>query len=77
MQATSKVSDQTARMRRLIWGFAVRTYRIIENLMSRLNIFLLTSELIQYFKKSEVDIAITSVRPSVCWTLRPPVCPSR
>ena len=32
----SKGSDQTARMRRLTWGFAGRTYHIFGNLMSRL-----------------------------------------
>ena len=32
MQMTSKGSDQTARMGRLIWGFAGRTYHIIVNL---------------------------------------------
>ena len=32
-QATSKDSDQTAHMRRLIWGFADRTYHIVGNLM--------------------------------------------
>ena len=31
IQATSKGSDQTARMRRLIWGFAGRTYHIVGN----------------------------------------------
>ena len=36
MQATSKGSDQTARMRRLICGFSGRTYHIVGNLMSRL-----------------------------------------
>ena len=30
---TSKGSDQTARMRRLVGGFAVRTYHIVGNLM--------------------------------------------
>ena len=35
--ATSKGSDQTAHMRRLIWGFAGRTYHIVGNFMSRLN----------------------------------------
>ena len=33
MQATSKGSDQTAHMRRLISGFAGRTYHIVGNLM--------------------------------------------
>ena len=35
IQATtcSKDSDQTARMRRLIWGFAGRTDHIVENFM--------------------------------------------
>ena len=32
-QATSKGSDQTVRMRRLVWGFAGRTYHIVGNLM--------------------------------------------
>ena len=36
MDATSKGSDQTARTRRLIRGFAGRTYHIVGNLMSRL-----------------------------------------
>ena len=36
-QATSKGSDQTARMRRLICGFAGRTYHIVGNLMHWLN----------------------------------------
>ena len=39
-QTTSKGSDQTARMRRLIWAFTGRTYHIVGNLMSRLIIFL-------------------------------------
>ena len=37
IQATSKGCDQTARMCRLIWGFAGSTYHIVGNLMSRLN----------------------------------------
>ena len=37
IQARSKGSDQTARMRRLIGGFAGRTYHVVGNLMSRLN----------------------------------------
>ena len=45
IQATSKGSDQTARMRRLLWGFAGRTYHIVGNLMSRLKIFVLTNYL--------------------------------
>ena len=43
MQATSKGSDQTGRMHRLIWGFAGRTYHIVGNLMPRL-IYLLYSK---------------------------------
>ena len=35
-QATSKGSDQTVCMRRLVWGFAGRTFHIVGNLMSRL-----------------------------------------
>ena len=34
IQATSKGSDQTAHMRRLVWAFAGRTYHIVGNLMS-------------------------------------------
>ena len=34
-----KCSDQTARMRRLIWDFAGRTYHIVGNLMPRLIYF--------------------------------------
>ena len=37
MQATSKGSDQTARMRRLNWCFAGRTYHIVGNITPRLN----------------------------------------
>ena len=33
MQATSKSSDQTAHMRRLIWGFAGRTYHTFGKLL--------------------------------------------
>ena len=36
IQATSKGSDQSARICRLVWAFAGRTYHIIGNLMSRL-----------------------------------------
>ena len=36
-QASSKGSDQTARMRRLIWGFAGRTYHNVGNPMHWLN----------------------------------------
>ena len=39
IQATSKGSDQTARMRRLIWGFAGRTYDIVGNLTQWLNCY--------------------------------------
>ena len=39
---TSKGSDQTARMRRLVWAFAGRTYHIVGNLMSRLILLPLT-----------------------------------
>ena len=39
---TSKGSDQTARMRRLIWGFAGHNYHIVGNLMHWLNLFLIS-----------------------------------
>ena len=34
--STSKGSDQTVRMRRLVWAFAGRTYHIVGNFMPRL-----------------------------------------
>ena len=37
-QATSKGSDQTVRMHRLVLAFASRTYHIVGNLMSRLKL---------------------------------------
>ena len=40
IQATSKASDQTACMPRLIWGFAGRTYNIVGNLMLQLNYYI-------------------------------------
>ena len=36
IQATRQISDQTARMRRLVKAFAGRTYHIVGNLMLRL-----------------------------------------
>ena len=36
IQVTSKGTDQTARMYRLVWAFAGRTFLIVGNLMSRL-----------------------------------------
>ena len=48
MQATCKGSDQTARMRRLIWGFAGRTYHIVGNLMSQLIVD--TSYKVQWYR---------------------------
>ena len=36
IQVPSKCSDQTARMRKLIWGFAGRIYHIVRNLMKQL-----------------------------------------
>ena len=39
MQSTSKASDQTARIRRLIRGYACRTYHIFGNRMLRLIYF--------------------------------------
>ena len=41
IKATSKGSDQTARMRRLIWVFAGHTYHNVGNLMHWLKCFLL------------------------------------
>ena len=44
MDATSKGSDQTARKRRLILGFAGRTYHIVGNFVSMLiNVFKFSS----------------------------------
>ena len=39
MQATNKGSDQTARMCRLVLGFAGRIYHIVGNLTSRLYLY--------------------------------------
>ena len=36
IQANSKISDQNAHMRRLIWSFACHTYHIVRNVMSQL-----------------------------------------
>ena len=36
MQTASNGSDQSAHMRRLIWGFAGRIFHIVENLMLQL-----------------------------------------
>ena len=47
IQATSKGSDQSERMRRLVWAFADRTYHIVGNLMYRLIKFIL--QLLRYF----------------------------
>ena len=46
MQATSKGSDQTARMRMLIWDFAGRTYHFFGNLTSWLSHYARKYELI-------------------------------
>ena len=49
IQATSTVSDQTAGMCRLIWGFAGCTYHIVGNVMSLLNY--LSANLYEYSLK--------------------------
>ena len=49
VQATSKCSDQTAHMRRLVWAFVGRTYHIVGSLMSRLIYANTCSEWIKYF----------------------------
>ena len=63
MQTTSKGSDQTARMRRLICGFAGLTYHIVGNLMSQLNylleiilasITLLASESLSFYGREKL-----------------------
>ena len=47
-QATSKGSDQTARMRRLIWGFDGLTYHIDGNLMPWLIYIYWGKKVLQY-----------------------------
>ena len=48
IQATSKGSDQTARMRRLFWAFAGRTYHIVGDHMPRF-IFQLNGVFITFY----------------------------
>ena len=50
---TSKGSDQTARMRRLICSFAGRTYHIVGNLMWWLICFTLTGKRLRCYKKNQ------------------------
>ena len=45
LQADNEVSDQTARLRRLIWVFAWRTCNLVGNDVPRLNCILLTFHL--------------------------------
>ena len=45
IQGTSKCSDQTARMHRMVWAFAGRTHHIVGNLMLRLKIWNLACHL--------------------------------
>ena len=52
---TSKGSDQTARMRRLIGGFAGRTYHIVGYLMSRLSYLSSDKTHIPYSNMGEFD----------------------
>ena len=56
-QATSKGSDRTARMRRLIWGFAGRTYHIVGNLMY----WLKCNMKLHFFRKSDYSIQFTKI----------------
>ena len=52
---TRNGSDQTALMRRLILGFASRTYHIVGNLMHRLSTGLKHRKLFIYFAKHFLD----------------------
>ena len=61
MQAARKGSDQTAHMRRLIWGFAGRTYHIFGNLMSRLNYSVLSVEAIDSVSSSINSLKVAGV----------------
>ena len=82
-QATSKGSDQTARTRRLIWGFAGRTYHIVGNIMHwlilTLGIFFILLLLPADFTKNVqeqtewIQIKI-GVHLCVCLCLSPFVC---
>ena len=55
MRATCKGSDQTAHMRRLLRGFAGRTYHIVGNIMSRLKCVKLT------LLKAKNDISVEKI----------------
>ena len=61
MQATSKGSDQTARMGRLIWGFAGCTYHIVGNLMSWLKYYI---GILQNLKDKEIGLKLTWAQDS-------------
>ena len=64
MQATSKGSDKTARMHRLIWGFAGRTYHIVGNLMPWLNIIINSYLAILKFSQKSYIFQIFSIKPN-------------
>ena len=50
-QETSKGSDQTARIRRLVWAIAGRTYHIVGNLLSQLIIFFYSASSISKYQE--------------------------
>ena len=70
MQATSKGSDQTARMRRLVLAFVGRTYHIVGNLMSGVILHLLWVPFLEalyipdptYYKKKIIKMQISCCR---------------
>ena len=70
-QATSKGSDQTARMRRLVCAFAGRTYLIVGNLMSRLKYVrhCLCNALYVYCRGRAVTYVGKTCGPTPCFVL--------
>ena len=58
IQGTGKGSGQIARMRRLFWAFAGRTYHIVGNLMPRLIIMCLIGKTDRYVATYTISIKI-------------------
>ena len=72
IQATSKGSDQTERMRSLIRDYAGRTYHIVGNLMSRLIFYLyifpfIMTNLVSIFTdRIPLGVSLPSVVSAIC-----------
>ena len=74
IQATSKGYNQTARMRRLIWAFAGRTYHIVGKLMSQLRLFIILQIYCLSYSdiQKQIVLSIEQTSPSamvLCWKL--------